>query len=103
MAIYRSWYIDEQIKDYLQGFSAILIERAKAIGKTSSASKIANFTYNLDLKATQEQLRLSPEILLNQTKPILLDEWQHLPNIWNFVRHAIDDGLPDGSLIFAGS
>lgn len=34
---------------------------------------------------------------------MLLDEWQRLPELWNSVRRAVDDGARGGSFLLAGS
>lgn len=43
-----------------------------------------------------------PELLRGET-PILIDEWQRLPEIWDLVRRAVDDGAPSGSFLLTGS
>ncbi len=46
---------------------------------------------------------LDPEVLLDGPAPLLLDEWQFAPDIWNPMRRACDDrGLP-GQFILTGS
>jgi hypothetical protein len=43
-------------------------------------------------------------VIFNDQPPALLDEWQFpLIELWMFVRHAVDNGLPDGFVIFTGS
>jgi len=101
--IYHHRLLEPLIKEYLEGFSALLIEGAKAVGKTESCKQIVKTTYRLNLPETQNFLSLSPEIILEKEKPVLLDDWQRLPMIWDFVRHAIDDGLNDGSVLLTGS
>ncbi len=44
-------------------------------------------------------LKGDPKIILREEHPILLDEWQLLPEIWTFVRHQVDKGLPAGSVL----
>nr|WP_203630430.1 DUF4143 domain-containing protein [Lentilactobacillus fungorum] len=40
---------------------------------------------------------------MKDEKPVLLDEWQLAPELWSFVRHQVDGGLPSGSVLFTGS
>lgn len=47
-----------------------------------------------------------PEALAQQfpgSDAIFLDEWQHLPQVWNSVRHAVDAGARPGQFLLAGS
>jgi len=34
---------------------------------------------------------------------VLFDEWQRLPELWDLVRRAVDDGAPPASFLFTGS
>ena len=34
---------------------------------------------------------------------MLIDEWQRLPQMWDLVRRAVDDGAPPGSFLLTGS
>ena len=35
--------------------------------------------------------------------PVLLDEWQHVPAVWDAVRRAVDDGATPGRFLLTGS
>ncbi|MDY6049053.1 MAG: DUF4143 domain-containing protein [Corynebacterium sp.] len=35
--------------------------------------------------------------------PLLIDEWQRLPQSWDLVRRAVDNGAPPGSIYLTGS
>jgi predicted AAA+ superfamily ATPase len=35
--------------------------------------------------------------------PVLIDEWQRLPEVWDRVRRAVDNGADDGRFILTGS
>lgn len=34
---------------------------------------------------------------------LLLDEWQHLPQVWDMVRRSVDAGAPPGRFLLTGS
>jgi predicted AAA+ superfamily ATPase len=36
-------------------------------------------------------------------KPILIDEWQKVPEIWDRIRREVDNGLSEGSVLLSGS
>ncbi len=41
--------------------------------------------------------------LLEGEPPILIDEWQYLPESWNLVRRAVDEGAAPGRFLLTGS
>lgn len=58
---------------------------------------------SLDNPQVKMLLRNNPAAILQARRPVLIDEWQLEPNLWSYVRHAIDDGLEEGSVLFTGS
>ncbi len=44
-----------------------------------------------------------PDYLLSRPPPLLIDEWQHAPELWNRIRHACDDRPGTGHFILTGS
>jgi predicted AAA+ superfamily ATPase len=44
-----------------------------------------------------------PARLLEGERPVLIDEWQRLIEVWDLVRRAVDDGAPPGSFLLTGS
>lgn len=101
--MYEKRLLDKVLKEYTQDLPAILLEGAKAVGKTETCSQLAKTKYSMDNLAQRELLHNNPEIILKKEKPVLIDEWQLEPEMWSFVRHAVDDGLPNGSVLFTGS
>lgn len=100
---YEPRIIDHPLAEDIKELPAILIEGAKAVGKTATASRLANTIMSLDNPQVKMLLRNNPEAILGVKKPVLIDEWQLEPNMWSFVRHQIDDGLANGSVLFTGS
>lgn len=83
---------------------AVLIDGPKAVGKTATASKVANTVLRLDVdRAAREALSTYPEQLFSYPTPILFDEWQEAPEIWNLVRRAVDDRAEKGLYLLTGS
>lgn len=69
-----------------------------------SAAQRAGTVYELDDPNVLEIARADPRRLLEGKRPILIDEWQRLPSVWDLVRRQADD--PDttpGSFLLAGS
>ncbi len=83
---------------------AVLIEGPKACGKTATASQVAKTTIRFDEDETARSLlALDPDSLFAGTPPILFDEWQVEPAIWNRVRRQVDDRARPGEFILTGS
>lgn len=46
----------------------------------------------------------APELLLGAAQPVLFDEWQVAPKLWNLVRRQVDDlGGEPGRFLLTGS
>lgn len=81
-----------------------MIEGAKAVGKTATASRVASSQVRLDRDpAARTAVALDPDRLFRQNTPILFDEWQVEPSLWNKVRHEVDDREGTGHFILTGS
>jgi predicted AAA+ superfamily ATPase len=48
-------------------------------------------------------MQSDPSLLLVGEAPRLIDEWQEQPQLWNHVRHAVDDRQKAGQFILTGS
>ncbi|MDR0899031.1 MAG: DUF4143 domain-containing protein [Lactobacillaceae bacterium] len=101
--MYKKRHIDRLIDEYLEDFPVVLVEGAKAVGKTASCERVAKTTYYLDEKLHYDLLSSDPSIVLTDEPPVLLDEWQKIPSLWDFGRRAVDRGLSEGQLLMTGS
>lgn len=101
--MYKKRLIDSLLQEYLEDFPAVLIEGAKAVGKTSTCQKFSKIAYRLDSNEQLSVVQADSSILFNQEKPVLIDEWQRLPEIWDIVRREVDAELPVGSILLTGS
>ncbi len=83
---------------------AVLIEGPKACGKTLMASQLARTIIRFDEDpASRSLLDINPRALFSGRPPILFDEWQLAPEIWNRVRRQVDDRATPGQFILTGS
>ena len=94
---------DSYINELNQSFPALAIDGPKAVGKTSSAMLFAKTVLEMDNERILESVINNPDQLIDATKPVLLDEWQYYPQIWNRVRRLVDDGAQPGSYLLTGS
>jgi len=96
--------VDAELATRMSAIGAVMIDGAKAVGKTVTASQVAATTLRLDVdEQAQEALKTYPEQLFTYPTPILFDEWQEAPQIWNLVRRAVDDHAGKGLYLLTGS
>ena len=100
---YARRIIDDEFDELLAGLPAIAIDGARAVGKTASALQRAATVYRLDDQAELGIARADPHRLLDGAPPILIDEWQRLPESFDMVRRAVDDGAAAGTFLLTGS
>ena len=82
--------VDEKIEKYLKVFGVISVEGPKWCGKTWSSIKHANSIVYLDDDETFEKASVNIEMIMNEEKPELIDEWTKIPKIWDVVRRKCD-------------
>lgn len=105
--IYKPRIADELLNDALGRVGAVQIVGPKWCGKTTTAeqkAKSAVFFQDPDTRDTNQQIASEkPSLLLQGSKPLLLDEWQDAPKMWDAVRFAVDRSGKLGQFILTGS
>jgi predicted AAA+ superfamily ATPase len=101
---YAPRIVDDELDVLLADIPAIVIEGPKGVGKTAAALQRAATLHELDDPAQRELARADPARLLTGEPPVLLDEWQLMPECWDQVRRAVDadPGRP-GRFLLTGS
>jgi len=100
---YRPRVIDSAVQRALAASGALVIEGARASGKTMTALHAAASYVFIDDADVQRLLEVAPRSLLEGEAPRLLDEWQVAPELWNLVRRAVDSAVEPGRFILTGS
>ncbi len=100
---YRRRVVDSELDELMVQLPAIAIEGAKAVGKTATAIRRAASVRRLDSPGPRELMAADVTRGMRGLAPLLIDEWQYLPEIWDRVRRAVDDGAPAGSFLLTGS
>lgn len=104
---YRSRIIDGLLARKLQAKGAVLIEGPKWCGKTTTAEEMAASKVMLARTDAKEQFRRLLEIdtdaALSGNPPMLIDEWQTVPKLWDAVRYTVDHRHQMGQFILTGS
>jgi uncharacterized protein len=101
--VYRRRILDDELDELMAGLPAIAVEGAKAVGKTATAAQRAETAYPLDDPDQQAIATADLDRLLRAPRPILIDEWQNVPPVWDRVRRAVDGGARPGSFLLTGS
>ena len=107
MENYKHRIMDSLLKKKLQAKGAILIEGPKWCGKTTTAEEIAASKIMLartDVKNNfKNLLEIDIEAALSGEPPMLIDEWQTVPKLWDAVRYTVDHRCKMGQFILTGS
>ena len=103
MAKHYDRLIEPYINKLMSDFPAIAIDGLKGIGKTVSAKRLAKTVFELDRVRDFDQVNNIPDILLTEAAPVLIDEWQRIPSVWDYIRRAVDDGAVPGKFLLTGS
>lgn len=82
--------VEGELEELLRTLPAVAIEGAKAVGKTATSNRQAGTVYRLDEPEQREIGLADPRRLLEGEAPVLIDEWQRLPEVWDLVRRAVD-------------
>ena len=98
---------DSLIERKLQSLGAVVIVGPKWCGKTTSAKIKANsvlsLSSTLEVKRARIILENNPSKILSSPTPLLIDEWQTIPEIWDEVRTKVDERNAVGQFILTGS
>ncbi len=100
---YNRRLIDDDLDELLPELAAIAIEGAKGVGKSETAKRRANTVLNCEQSAVIESLGAYPAQLDQDRTPILLDEWQRYPPVWDLVRRSVDRDSSGGRFLLTGS
>ena len=85
--------MDSLLEKKLQAKGAVLIEGPKWCGKTTTAEEIAASKILLartDVKNNfKSLLEIDTDAALSGDTPMLIDEWQTVPKLWDAVRYTV--------------
>lgn len=111
MAInYRERIIDRSLTEKMRIAWAILVRGPKRCWKTTTCKQYAKSFVEIQEKdsskwnpSTIALSELQPSLLLKWDKPRLIDERQLAPDIWNTIRHDVDDSWLMWQYLLTGS
>ncbi len=100
---YAARAVDAELDELMGSIAALAIEGTKGVGKTATAMRRAATARELDDPAQRSIAVADPARLLAGPVPVLIDEWQYVPESWDLVRRAVDAGAAPGSFLLTGS
>ncbi|MDN5570522.1 MAG: DUF4143 domain-containing protein [Propionibacteriaceae bacterium] len=95
--------VDDELDELLGGATALALEGAKGVGKTATAAQRANSALRLVDPRQLEILRADLDVVSRMEPPVLIDEWQYEPAVWDSVRRWTDDEPEPGRFLLTGS
>jgi uncharacterized protein len=103
LPLYTRRVIDDELDELMPELAALAFEGPKGVGKTASAIRRAETVFRLDEPSQRTLAVAAGARVTDGPYPVVFDEWQRLPRVWDFVRRAVDDGAAPGSFLLAGS
>ncbi|HOX26890.1 MAG TPA: DUF4143 domain-containing protein [Candidatus Krumholzibacteria bacterium] len=103
MAEYLRRVVDSELDELLPQLPAIALEGARGVGKTATAQRRVRTIYRLDEPAQRAIAEADPAQVLTGATPLLVDEWQRVPAVWDAVRRAVDRDNAPGRFLLTGS
>ncbi len=100
---YRRRILDEALDELFPHLAAIALEGAKGVGKTATATQRAATVLSLDNPNEHAALAGNLDLVTQVPPPVLIDEWQLTPSVWDRVRRAVDDDPTGGRFLLTGS
>jgi uncharacterized protein len=101
---YRLRLLDGLLDELMPELPALLIVGPRGAGKTTTAQQRTRSRVRLDVPAEAGAFQADPDgILRGMEEPVLIDEWQAMPEAFPAVKRAVDaDGRP-GRFLLTGS
>ncbi len=96
--------VDPLIDEYLDGLPAIMLVGPRATGKTTTAIRSGASTMRLDRTSSADAVRADADAALSAyDEPVVIDEWQLVPDVLGAVKRAVDMDPRPGRFILTGS
>jgi uncharacterized protein len=101
---YLARLVDPVIAEHMDDHPALLLVGPRACGKTTTAREHSTGRLRLDRPGEAAVARIDPDAAIRDGPfPLLIDEWQLVPEILGAVKRAVDNGAPPGQFVITGS
>jgi predicted AAA+ superfamily ATPase len=95
--------VDEELDALLPALAALSLDGAKGVGKTETATRRARTVFALDEAPQRDLLQADPDRLARASRPVLVDEWQRFPAVWDMIRRSVDRDPSPNQYLLTGS
>lgn len=104
MSSYKPRLLDGKLQNLISDFPAVMINGARAVGKTTTARQYVKEIAQLDIPGTAAAFRADPDAAIQRYgRPLLIDEWQEVPEIMGAIKRAVDLDSTPNQFILTGS
>lgn len=107
MEKYLERLADTGIEFALKSKGCVVIEGPKWCGKSTTSKRFAKTVVELQKPSTFKVYKLYADTgdkeLFAGEKPLMFDEWQKIPDLWDYIRAEIDTMQGRGLFILTGS
>ncbi len=101
---YRRRLADGVLRDAMEVFGAVMVTGPRAVGKTTTAARLVAQVDRLDVPDVAAIYRADPDAALRRaSRPLLIDEWQAVPEVLGAVKRAVDADRTPGQFVLTGS
>lgn len=95
--------IDDELDGLLPELPAVLLDGPKGVGKTATAEQRCRTIRRLDDEAERSIIAADPFLIADDGPPVLIDEWQRVPAVFDAVRRLVDRDPTGGRYLLTGS
>lgn len=96
--------VDGLLDELLLSFPAISLAGPRAAGKTTTAVRRGGTVLRMDRAEVRQSVAASPDAMLAGLRsPVILDEWQEVPELLGAVKRSVDEDPAPGHYILTGS
>ncbi len=103
MTDYLHRVLDSELDAMFSDLAAISLDGPKGVGKTMTARRRAASVIALDDPDQVALLSADPGRIARLPTPVLIDEWQRYPAVWDLVRRQVDEDQTGGRFLLTGS
>lgn len=101
---YTPRFVDGLLDELMSELSAVMVIGPRACGKTTTAARRARTIVRLDEPNVASVFHAAPDVALAAAEPpVLLDEWQEVPEVLGAVKRAVDSTPGPGRFLLTGS
>jgi predicted AAA+ superfamily ATPase len=96
--------VDGLLDELLTAFPAVSLVGPRAAGKTTTALRRGGTVLRLDQPEIRQSVAASPDAMLAGLRPpVVIDEWQEVPDVLGAVKRSVDEDPAPGRFILTGS